>query len=89
MRRPETTKRFERDLKRAKRRGKDLDKLWRVVEQLIDDEPLTPRHRPHVLSGEWTSFWECHVEPDWLMIWHDSGDALILVRTGTHADLFG
>jgi mRNA interferase YafQ len=89
MRRLETTKRFERDLKRAKRRGKDLNKLWRVVELLIEGGTLAPKHRPHVLSGDWDSFRECHVEPDWLLIWHESEDALILVRTGTHADLFG
>ena len=89
MRCLETAKRFERDLKRAKRRGKGLSKLWRVVEQLIEGEPLAPKHRPHVLSGHWGSFREGHAEPDWLLIWHESEEALILVCTGTHADLFG
>jgi mRNA interferase YafQ len=89
MRRLETTKRFERDLKRTKRRGKDLNKLWRVVERLLEGVPLAPKHRPHTLSGNWASFRECHLEPDWLLIWHEGEDALILVRTGSHADLFG
>ena len=84
-----TTTRFERDLKRAGRRGKDLDKLWRVVERLLARQPLDPRHRPHRLSGEWSAFRECHLEPDWLLIWDQRPDVLILVRTGTHADLFG
>ncbi len=88
MRRLKTTKRFERDLKRTKIRGKQLDKLWAVVEQLLKDEPLDPRHRAHTLSGQWQSFRECHIEPDWLLIWRETEDELILARTGTHADLF-
>ena len=88
MRRLKTTKRFERDLKRTKKRGKQLDKLWAVVEQLLKDEPLEPRHRAHTLSGQWRSFRECHIEPDWLLIWRETEDELILARTGTHADLF-
>jgi mRNA interferase YafQ len=47
------------------------------------------RYRPHRLSGNWNRFWECHIEPDWLLIWDEDETALILVRTGTHADLFG
>ncbi len=83
-----TTNRFEKDLKRAGRRGKDLDKLWRVVEQLLSRQPLDPRNRPHRLPGDWSACWECHLEPDWLLIWNQGEDVLILVRTGTHADLF-
>lgn len=83
-----TTGRFERDVKLAKRRGKDLDRLWTVVEVLQLDGSLEPRHRPHRLSGEWRGAWECHVEPDWLLIWRSDGGDLILTRTGTHADLF-
>ena len=83
-----TTTRLERDLKRASRRGKNLNKLWRVVERLLARKPLDPRHRPHRLSGEWSACRECHLEPDWLLIWDQRPDVLILVRTGTHADLF-
>ncbi len=88
MRRLKTTKRFERDLKRTKKRGMHLDKLWAVVEQLLKNEPLEPRYRAHTLSGQWRSFRECHIEPDWLLIWREAEDELILARTGTHADLF-
>jgi len=84
-----TTRRFERDLARCKRRGKSLDKLWTVVDSLIDEEPLEARHRAHRLSGEWSRAWECHIEPDWLLIWHVNDDDLVLARTGTHSDLFG
>ena len=84
-----TTGRFERDLRRARRRGKNLDRLWAVADRLLAGEALEPRHRAHRLSGQWTRFWECHIEPDWLLVWHVREDALVLIRTGTHADLFG
>ena len=89
MRRLATTGRFERDLRRAKRRGKDLDKLWAIVERLLRGDPLDRRHRLHTLSGEWATFRECHVEPDWLLIWRETEGELVLVRTGRHSDLFG
>ena len=83
-----TTKRFEEDLKRVLKRGKDLDKLWEIVELLLDNKPLEKRHRPHPLSGNYATAWECHIEPDWLMIWNQEDDQLVLSRTGTHSDLF-
>ena len=89
MRSIKTTRHFDRDIKRAGKRGKDLGKLWRIVESLSRGEPLAARHRPHRLSGEWNRFWECHIEPDWLLIWDETEATLILVRTGSHADLFG
>ena len=82
------TARFERDLKRANRRGKDLDKLWSVVEILLSGQALPSRNRPHRLSGQWSQYWECHIEADWLLIWGYDDDVLVLVRSGTHTDLF-
>ena len=84
-----TTTRFDRDLRRASKRGRDLGKLWAVVERLLSRQPLDPRNRPHRLSGDWSVYWECHVESDWLLVWGKEEDALVLVRTGTHDDLFG
>ena len=84
-----TTRRFERDLARAKKRGKNLNKLWTVVKRLLDEQPLEACHRPHRLSGNWSGSWECHLEPDWLLIWTQETDVLVLTRTGTHSDLFG
>ena len=84
-----TTRRFERDLRRAAKRNKDLERLWGVVDRLLAGEPLDPNHRRHRLSGEWSRYWECHIEPDWLLIWNEDDDTLLLVRTGTHSDLFG
>lgn len=84
-----TTNRFEKDIKRVKKRGKDIDKLWKVVDRLLLKQHLDPRHRPHRLSSAWSRSWECHIEPDWLLVWDYEEDALVLVRTGTHNDLFG
>ena len=83
-----TTAQFKKDVRRAAKRGKDLDQLWAVVERLLSKQPLETRNRPHRLSGRWSRCWECHVSPDWLLIWDQEDDALILVRTGTHTDLF-
>ena len=84
-----TTRRFERDLKRARKRGRPIEKLQRIVRLLVDDRPLPASCRPHALSGPWRGFLECHVEPDWLLIWRREEDAIILTRLGSHSDLFG
>lgn len=83
-----TTSQFKKDLKRAKKRGKDRGKLERVVEKIVAGEPLDPRHKPHRLSGDWSPCWECHIEPDWLLIWDEDDTCVVLTRTGTHSDLF-
>ena len=71
------------------KRGLPLERLDAVLALLLNDEPLPPRHRPHRLSGEWAGFWECHVTPDWLLIYDlDDPDVLALHRTGSHSDLF-
>ncbi len=80
--------RFKRDVRRAKARGKDLRKLRRLLESLIEEEPLSARHRDHPLRGIWKGYREAHIEPDWLVIYRVKGSELHLVRTGTHSDLF-
>lgn len=84
----ESTNRFLRDLKLARKRGKDLRRLEKIVDALARGEKLAPRHRPHRLKGEMEGLWECHIEPDWLLIWDEEPDRLVLIRCGTHADLF-
>ena len=84
------TSQFKKDLKLAKKQGKDLDKLFDVVGILAGGEDLPPRFRDHSLSGEWENCRECHIEPDWLLIYEISEGLLILAlnRVGSHSDLF-
>lgn len=82
------TKRFQKDVALAKRRGKSMEKIRTIIETLAKEEPLAEKHRPHSLSGQWKSFHECHVEPDWLLIYRIEEGTLELARTGTHSDLF-
>ena len=83
------TTQFKKDVKKAKRRGKDTAKLQEVIEKIATGTSLDPRHKPHRLAGQWAPSWECHVEPDWLLIWNDEGpEEIIFLRTGTHSDLF-
>ena len=83
------TSRFKRDVKAARKRGKNLDRLRSVILGLQQGRELDPSCRPHRLSGDWSGFWECHLEPDWLLIWYEVDDEIVLVRTGRHVDLFG
>jgi mRNA interferase YafQ len=80
---------FDRDVKRAKKSGKDMEKLFSVVELLSQCKPLPPQRRDHKLMGNYRSWRECHIEPDWLLIYKVEGDELLLARTGSHVDLFG
>ena len=80
--------RFERDLRRAGKRGWDPAKLWRVVRILSNAERLPANARAHKLGGKERDLWELHIEPDWLLIYEICGERLILRRTGTHSDLF-
>lgn len=81
---------FKKDLKRAKKRGFDFDRLAEVVNMLADQQNLPERYRDHNLIGDYSGFRECHVQPDWLLIYRIDDDQLelFLFRTGTHADLF-
>ena len=82
--------RFKRDLKLLSKRGMDLDLLDKVVDRLAKGRPLDPRHKDHPLSGDYIGFRECHIQPDWLLIYRIDEDALFLFlsRTGSHSDLF-
>ena len=79
---------FRRDVKLAQKRGKDTSKLRDVAALLRDAQPLPPRLRDHQLSGDWKRCRECHIEPDWLLVYRLDGNDLHFVRTGTHSDLF-
>ena len=79
---------FERDLRRMVKRGKNPTKLYEIVECLAKDKPLAAKHKPHPLKGDWHPKWDCHIEPDWLLIYEVTSDAVKLARTVTHSDLF-
>ena len=80
---------FKRDWKRMKKRDVQRSQLEAIINLLAEDLDLPTRCRPHKLSGEWAGFWECHIKPDWLLIYDlDDPEYLKLVRTGSHADLF-
>jgi mRNA interferase YafQ len=85
-----TTSQFEKDVKLARKRRKDTKKLEEVVGLLADHQPLPPRLRDLALSGEWSHYRDCHIEPNWILIYRVNKEAeeSQLVRTGTHADLF-
>lgn len=82
--------RFRKDLKQAIRRGYQIDLLDEVVSRLAAREPLAEKHHDHALVGDYSGFRECHITPDWLLIYQICEDELILLlsRTGTHSDLF-
>ncbi|MCM1135685.1 MAG: type II toxin-antitoxin system YafQ family toxin [Clostridium sp.] len=81
---------FKKDLKLAKKRGCKIEHLRDVVNALAAGQRLGERYRDHSLAGDYSGFRECHVEPDWLLIYRINQDALelFLFRTGTHSDLF-
>jgi mRNA interferase YafQ len=88
MRRITQWKQFRQDYLRQERRGKKMYKLEAIISFLAEHDFVDSRHRPHKLTGEWKNFWECHIEYDWLLIYYATEHEVLLVRTGTHSDLF-
>jgi mRNA interferase YafQ len=82
------TSQFKKDIKRIKKRGKDLSKLKEIVSAIANNKALEERHRDHALSGNWSGSRDCHIEPDWLLIYRVEEEFLYLERTGSHSDLF-
>ena len=85
---PVRKREFDRDVERLKARGYDLTKLRTVVARLSKRQTLEPSYNDHALKGEWVGCRDCHVEPDWVLIYQPTETDLILLRTGTHSDLF-
>ena len=88
MRLPTYSSQFHRDVKRLKKRGKDLEKLKRVIELLLASQPLPPQYKDHPLKLNWAGYRDAHVEPDWVLIYSASAETVHLERTGTHDELF-
>ena len=80
---------FKRDRRRCIKRGYDMGLLSAVVDTLRIPAALPSQNRTHGLTGNWMGYQECHISPDWLLIYRVEGNELRLARTGTHADLFG
>ena len=82
------TTQFKKDYKRIKKQNKDSDQLKVVIEKLVAGEKLKPKYRDHQLFGDWKGHRDCHIEPDWILIYQPTDNTLILERTGSHPDLF-
>lgn len=80
---------FSKDLKRIKKRGYDLSLMSEVVNRLQEGKPLPEKYKDHALTGNWKGFRDCHIQPDWILVYRVHQDKLLLVlsRTGTHSDL--
>ena len=88
MRSISQTTQFVRDVKRMRKRGKDIEKLKFLVTKLAKSESLDPKYRDHPLIGPWKNCRDCHIEPDWVVIYSADTHSLRLERTGSHSDLF-
>lgn len=88
MRQPNYSGQFKRDLKQAQKRGKDIGKLKTLMALLLAAQPLPTMYLDHPLKGNWCSFRDAHIEPDWLLIYKIDGNVVRFERTGRHTDLF-
>ena len=81
---------FKKDYKRAIKRGLKIELLNQIITLLATGEPLPVKHRDHALSGDWAGYRECHIMPDWLLVYYIEDDTLVLTlaRTGTHSDIY-
>lgn len=79
---------FKKDYKKVKSQDKDISQLEIIIKKLLNSEKLDPKYKDHKLSGRWKNFRDCHISPDWILIYRLSDDALYLERTGSHSELF-
>ena len=83
------TNQFKKDYKLAMKRHLDIELLDNIIRKLASGEQLPEKNKDHALTGNWVGHRECHIQPDWLLIYYQTDTELYLYRTGTHADLFG
>jgi len=88
MRKPSFTKQFERDLKKSLKRGQNKEKIKAIIVKLVNEESLEPKYSDHKLKGTYQNRRECHIEPDWILIYKIEGERIIFERTGSHSDLY-
>ena len=88
MLKPDYTNKFNKDYKKAMKRNYDIAFIDAVIRDLINEVPLAEKHRDHALSGDYEGCRECHITPDWLLIYQTGNGIIVFERTGTHSDLF-
>lgn len=88
MLKPEYTTKFKKDLKTVEKRNLDIELLKDIIKKLCLEEPLPAKNKDHNLSGDWSGCRECHISPDWLLIYQVGNGIVVFERTGTHSDLF-
>lgn len=88
MLKPEYTTKFKKDLKTAEKRNLDIELLKDIIKRLCLEEPLPAKNKDHNLSGDWSGCRECHITPDWLLIYQIGNGIIVFERTGSHSDLF-
>ena len=86
---PATTKQFKNDRARITKRRWDTDHLDKVMRQIQRQDTLARKYNTHQLTGKYQGHWECHLEPDFLLIWYTTESKVVFVRTGNHSELFG
>jgi len=84
----QTTSQFKKDVKRCQKRGKNLDKFKAVLKILVEGAALPIKYKDHALVGQYLNARECHLEPDWLLIYRIEQESVILLRLGSHAEVF-
>lgn len=82
------TSQFKKDIKKQIKKGKDPEKVTSLIKLLIQNDPLPQKYKDHALIGNWVGRRDCHIEPDWILIYKKTEDELLLERTGSHSDLF-
>jgi len=87
MLKPHKSSAFRKDLKRLTKSGKDLGKLFPVMIALTNETPLDPKYYDHSLKGNWKGYRECHIEPDWLLIYKTTDEEIRFARSGSHSEL--
>lgn len=88
MLKPEYTTKFKKDLKMVEKRKLDIEELKNIIKKLCKEESLPPKNKDHNLSGQWAGCRECHIAPDWLLIYQVGNGIIVFERTGSHSDLF-
>ncbi len=88
MLKPVYLRKFEKEVEKSKKRGKDIAKLKDIMTHLIKEHALPSHNRNHKLKGDYIGYWECHIEPDWLLVYKKTDTEIIFARIGTHSDLF-